>query len=73
MISSQKKYAQMKNFKFSARRKKHKSFYLSKEQKIENQSTFKKNGFSCSSDKFLNYLKTSLILREYSKFVLQNI
>ena len=64
-----KKYAQMKNFKFSARRKKHKSFYLSKEQKLKINQLLKKNGFSCSSDKFLNYLKTSLILREYSKFV----
>ena len=64
-----KKYAQMKNFKFSARRKKNKSFYLSNEQKFKINQLLKKNNFSINSDKFLNYLKSSLILREYSKFV----
>ncbi len=64
-----KNYAQMKNFKFSVRRKKNKSFYLSNEQKFKINQLLKKNNFSINSDKFLNYLKSSLILREYSKFV----
>ena len=64
-----KKYAQMKNFKFNARRKKNKFFYLSKEQKFKIHKLIKKNDFNINSDEFLNYLKNSLILREYSKFV----
>jgi len=67
-ITSQK-YANMKNFKFNARRKKNKFFSLSKVQKFKIKQLLKSNDFSIGSDEFMNYLKNSLILREYSKFV----
>jgi len=66
---SSKRYDQMKNFKFNARRKKTRPFKLSKIEKSKINKLLKKNGFKLNSDKFLNYIKSSLILREYSKFV----
>ena len=66
---SSKRYDQMKNFKFNARRKKTRPFKLSKIEKSKINKLLKKNGFKLNSDKFLDYIKSSLILREYSKFV----
>ena len=64
-----KRYDQMKNFKFNARRKKIRPFKLSKIEKLKINKLLKKNGFKLDGDKFLDYIKRSLILREYSKFV----
>ena len=64
-----KRYDQMKNFKFNAKRKKTRPFKLSKIEKLKINKLLKKNGFKLNSDKFLDYIKSSLILREYSKFV----
>ena len=64
-----KRYDQMKNFKFNKRRKKTKPFYLSRDEEKNINKLLKINGFNLNSIQFIDYIKSSLILREYSKFV----
>ena len=64
-----RRYDQMKNFKFNARRKKTKPFYTSIEEERNINKLLKTNSFNLNSKQFIDYIKSSLILREYSKFV----
>ncbi len=64
-----KRYDQMRNFKFNNQKIKKNKFKLKSSQKIKIKYLLQKNGFTICVDEFMNYLKQSLILREYSKFV----
>jgi len=64
-----KRFDQMKNFRFSKIKKNNENFKISSIQKKKIDILLHKNNFTISTNEFINYLKKSLILREYSKFV----
>ena len=64
-----KRYDQMKNFKFSKIKRKNNKFEPSLNQIKKINILLKKNDFKIDAYEFINYIKQSLILREYSKFV----
>ena len=64
-----KRYDQMKNFKFNNDKHKKNNFNLSISQKKKINLLLKKNNFNLNSSQFIKYIKDSLIMREYSKFV----
>ncbi len=64
-----KRYDQMKNFKYNSTKPKKKIFKINSRQKQIINDLLKKSKFNLNSDQFFEYIKTSLIKREYSKFV----
>ena len=64
-----KRYDQMKNFKFNNDKLKKINFNLNISQKNQIDLLLKKNNFDLNSSQFIKYIKDSLIMREYSKFV----
>lgn len=64
-----KRYDQLKYFKFISSKKKITNFNISSLQKRKINMLLKKNNFNINCDQFLLYIKSSLTLREYSKFI----
>ena len=64
-----KRYDQMKNFKFNNKRLKRDKFNLTKKQINKINYELRTNNFKISAEEFILYLKNSLSLREYSKFI----
>lgn len=64
-----KRYDQMKNFKYNSTKPKKKIFKINPQQKQKINDLLNKSKFNLNSDQFFKYIKTSLINREYSKFV----
>ena len=64
-----KRYDQMKNFKFNNKKNRVIKFKLKTKQRKKIDNLLNKNKFNLTPDKFINYIKNSLIMREYSKFV----
>lgn len=64
-----KRYDQMKNFKYNLTKPKKKIFKINPQQKQKINDLLNKSKFNLNSDQFFEYIKRSLINREYSKFV----
>ena len=64
-----KRYDQMKNIKFNNKKIKRNKFILSEKQIKKINFQLRTNNFKISAEEFILYLKNSLSLREYSKFI----